>query len=143
MMSTTSAVYAPVTLQEDTQHAILFNLESCQVHSVASDVITIGSSQRSTIRITEDWMSSQHCMIIRYADGFRLYDLNSASGCYVNGARVTENCQIFDGDEITVGHATFAFNLVEKQSQFSSKDAKQGFSWVKAFGNYLRSIGRH
>jgi pSer/pThr/pTyr-binding forkhead associated (FHA) protein len=139
MITSASTHVVSISVDEVRPHAILFDMDSCKVHSLADDAITIGSSSRSTICLSAEDSSPQHCLIVRYADGYKLYDLNSATGCSVNGVRIRENCQIFDGDELKVGNRSFVFNLVQSDA---GKSTGSQTSWVKAFGNYLRGMAK-
>jgi pSer/pThr/pTyr-binding forkhead associated (FHA) protein len=138
---TSSASIARVVLEETKPHAILFDLETGDLNELAADAITIGSSDKSAVRISGPKVSPQHCLIIRYSDGYRLYDLNSRSGCSVNGVKINENCQLFDGDEISIGDFSFVFNLVKPQSTNGTAN-KGTVSWVKSFGKYLFGMNR-
>lgn len=146
MSSASTAFFSPAIVEEATSKAILFNLESCQVHGVGSDVVTIGSSPRCSVVLADKSLAAQHCMISpSESAGYRLYDLNGQVGCSVNGVKVLENSRIYDGDEISVGAHSFVFNLVNKSSQLETNaknDTQDSFSWMKAFGEYLRGMAR-
>ncbi len=71
-------------------------------YTFTQQVITIGRSPRSLMRLDSDTVSSNHAEIHVYADGFVLHDLGSTNGTWVNGERIS-SCLIQDGDFICPG----------------------------------------
>jgi hypothetical protein len=65
---------------------------------------TIGRGSSNDIQITEDeTLSRSHAKIVESNDHFRLYDLGSPNGTFVNGRRMREPQIIEHGDEIRFG----------------------------------------
>ena len=74
-----------------------------------SDVWEIGREERCEIVLTEESVSGRHAQLIHQGGRWRLVNLVSANGIFVNGdKRLT--AYLADGDEITLGMATVVFH---------------------------------
>ena len=72
--------------------------------------LSIGRSSLNQIQIEDLSLSRQQCAI-RWQDGrFRVEDLGSSNGTFVNGLPVTSR-MLEHGDEIRAGHSLFVFLL--------------------------------
>jgi transcriptional regulator with GAF, ATPase, and Fis domain len=69
---------------------------------------TIGRDTSNAICLADLSLSRLHCAIIRTADGWRIRDLNSSNGTFVNGAPVTDH-ELSEGDRIGLGQSEFLF----------------------------------
>lgn len=72
------------------------------VHFVR-DEYTIGRDEGNAVRLTERNISRHHAKLVRHGSEWRLHDLGSYNGCYVNGARVGEPQPLQHGDLIQLG----------------------------------------
>lgn len=54
------------------------------------DASVIGRTSGADIQIANPRVSREHAMIRKKADGYSLYDLDSANGCKVNGMTVRQ-----------------------------------------------------
>lgn len=63
--------------------------------------ITIGRNSDNDIVFKNMRTSGKHCMIYKQGSIFRIKDLNSKNGTYVNGSKVTEKA-LNDGDVINI-----------------------------------------
>ena len=72
------------------------------VHFVRDDY-TIGRDEGNAVRLTERNISRHHARMMKHADAWRLQDLGSYNGCYVNGARVADTQALQHGDLIQLG----------------------------------------
>jgi len=74
-----------------------------------SDVWEIGREERCEVVLTEESVSGRHAQMIHQGGRWRLVNLVSANGIFVNGEkRLT--AYLADGDEITLGMATVVFH---------------------------------
>lgn len=74
------------------------------------DSNSIGRLPRNAIRIADDLVSKEHCLL--FADpggGFRIKDLGSQNGTYVNGQRIAGDAVLADNDVVTVGRTRCVF----------------------------------
>ena len=64
-------------------------------HSLRDDITRIGRSTENDVVITDAAIvSSHHVEIRKQGNAYRLYDLNSRNGTYLNGQRVTEEAPL-------------------------------------------------
>lgn len=68
----------------------------------------IGRSSDSDILLDDITVSRRHAVLEKIEDYYRLVDLDSLNGSYVNGKRV-ENSKLADGDRIQIGKYIFLF----------------------------------
>lgn len=68
-----------------------------------------GQGHSWDIVLTDRGVSRPHAEIARRADGFLLRDLGSANGTLVNGAALSGQHTLSDGDAITFGEAVLVF----------------------------------
>ncbi|HZH04169.1 MAG TPA: GGDEF domain-containing protein [Myxococcaceae bacterium] len=83
----------------------------------------LGRSVEATFQIEDDGISRQHAKVTRDEDGvFRLVDMASTNGTYLNGLRVN-TAPLTDGDKIQMGsHTVLKFSIqdqLEEQYQRS------------------------
>jgi pSer/pThr/pTyr-binding forkhead associated (FHA) protein len=73
-----------------------------------TDATSVGRHPDSNIFLDDVTVSRKHAEIRRGADGFRLHDVGSLNGTYVNRERV-EDAALASGDEIQVGKFKLVF----------------------------------
>lgn len=74
---------------------------------------TVGRGPRVDLAFADAEMSQQHAAI-EFADGgFRICDLGSTNGTYVNGALVRV-CELKNADRVQLGRFVFQFVLEER-----------------------------
>lgn len=72
--------------------------------------VTIGRAPTASLRISDRWLSRQHCTIYRFDDTLVVRDLGSTHGTYVNGQAI-DQAVLRPGDRISVGLTTFVANF--------------------------------
>ncbi len=70
--------------------------------------VTFGRSKKADVFIDDEKLSRVHAKITRMGIGYRLVDLNSRNGTYVNGMRVLEH-PLNSFDIVTLGNTKFKF----------------------------------
>jgi hypothetical protein len=76
-----------------------------------SGAMVLGREATNPIPLDQDTTTSRrHAQIVADGGGYRIQDLGSSNGTYVNGARVTE-AALASGDEISVGGTRFRFEV--------------------------------
>jgi transcriptional regulator with GAF, ATPase, and Fis domain len=84
-----------------------------QVIPLASLELAVGRERTNTLAIDDPVISRRHCVLSGTNGTWRLRDLNSMNGTYVNGLPVQER-ELEDGDQIQVGRSLFAFSSHEQ-----------------------------
>ena len=70
------------------------------------DVVLVGRSPETHIRLNDLSVSRSHMKILRRGDGYRILDLESRNGTWVDGRRIEPNIEVpvTDGQHISVGN---------------------------------------
>jgi len=71
--------------------------------------VRIGRSPENEVVFSSRLVSAHHALIEQDGGGFRIRDLDSTNGTYVNGVRV-RTAELNDGDEVWVGDERFMFD---------------------------------
>ncbi len=74
------------------------------------DLLLIGRSEDCALILLDDTASRHHASVERTEDGFRLKDLGSSNGTFVNGDMNPDRLLI-EGDEIRIGSVHLQFSL--------------------------------
>ena len=77
--------------------------------------MSIGREPANGIRVDDDSVSRRHCLIKRDNGSFRVVDLESYNGTFVNGVPVGEQA-LHHGDQVAVGKIVFLFLLDETEA---------------------------
>lgn len=78
------------------------------VHEFGAAEVVLGRDPDVALALADIDVSRRHARIVRTAAGFRLEDLGSENGCFLNGARI-ESALLSSGDEIVLGGLGFRF----------------------------------
>ena len=118
----TTASYAPAFEEEvekpppaaDFEGAALIELDQVEgtagrrMHDIREETITVGRSPDSDIFLDDVTVSRKHAEITRSERGYRICDVGSLNGTYVNRVRV-DAVDLRNGDEIQIGKYRFKF----------------------------------
>lgn len=85
--------------------------------------VSIGRSADNDVVFSSPLVSRRHAVVERSGDGFRLRDLRSSNGSYVNGTEVTA-VELKDGDEIWIGDERLVFDRRELQRMFEPRGVR-------------------
>lgn len=69
--------------------------------------ISIGRDNHNDIIINDSHVSARHAVITRQGREWKILDLDSTNGTYVNGLRLTGPHSLRPGDKISIGGVTF------------------------------------
>jgi len=89
-------------------------------HVLSSDSYVIGRGDGADLSFADEAMSGSHAAIELGADGFKVRDMGSTNGTFVNGSQV-QSADLKHGDKITVGEHTLQY-LLEKKERGGSYD---------------------
>jgi hypothetical protein len=118
----TTASYAPAFEEERseappavaTDGASLIELDQVEgtagrrMHDMGEETITVGRGPESDIFLDDVTVSRKHAEIERGEHGYRIRDVGSLNGTYVNRVRV-DAVDLRNGDEIQIGKYRFKF----------------------------------
>jgi hypothetical protein len=77
---------------------------------LVKDTYTLGRHRNNDIVISDPKVSSFHARLDRSPDGFKLVDLKSRNGCWVNGKRL-ESALLKTGDEVRLGPMKLTYKV--------------------------------
>lgn len=95
--------------------------EEQKFFSLLEDEITIGKLPGNDFFMDDNSISRKHCKLVRTGDTFKVIDLNSTNGTYVNGKRINEKV-LEVGDNITVGRSILKFLEEQKEQRITDID---------------------
>jgi hypothetical protein len=105
---------------------------------LVSDRTTIGRSQVCDIQIDEPSLSSEHARLVRSEDGWRVINLLSTNGVFVNDEKVFSH-RLNDGDVIRLGRISLKFR--DPNSKAGDSGSSSRFSTGMAIGFVAALIG--
>lgn len=78
--------------------------------------VSLGRTSANHIKIQDTEVSRRHAEIRPDEDGFKLCDLNSSNGTFVNNKR-TDECQLKSGDRLQLGRTVLLFTAQGHQAE--------------------------
>ncbi|MHC4340037.1 MAG: sigma 54-interacting transcriptional regulator, partial [Planctomycetota bacterium] len=106
--------------------------------------LILGRAGSADLRISDRKASAAHCRIERTTSGYRICDLESQNGTWVNGKRVRRR-KLKPGDVICVGSTELRFEDEEAERPRGKRKArveKQLAELEEALGRFLRVAGQ-
>jgi Nif-specific regulatory protein len=94
-----------------------------QVFALSEAALSIGRESSNRLAISDLSLSRRHCQVAREADRFKLTDLDSLNGTFVNEVPVKERW-LEHGDRIRLGDSIFLFLLHEGEPPLPSGEVK-------------------
>lgn len=91
--------------------------DELKVFYLAKDLVVIGKLPKNDIELKDNTVSRQHCRLQRSGKGYKLADMNSTNGCYINGRRV-QSKSLAVGDKITIGRTILSFLAISKGESY-------------------------
>jgi signal transduction histidine kinase len=83
--------------------------------ALSADVLPAGRDSTSKIRLTDTEASRKHAEFVRTADGFRVRDVGSANGTFVNNQSVRD-VLLQPGDHVQIGQTVLVYTLDRGES---------------------------
>jgi hypothetical protein len=73
--------------------------------------LTVGRREPCAILLRDDAVSGRHARFVDAGGRWNVEDLGSTNGTFVNGARISRPVELQPGDVITVGNASWRYEL--------------------------------
>ncbi|MBT8495643.1 MAG: GGDEF domain-containing protein [Deltaproteobacteria bacterium] len=100
---------------------VLAGANTGEMISFGADRVTIGRSEHSDVQLRDSGISRRHCNFIREGTRFKVEDLDSRNGTYVNGKRISRAI-LEDGDKVQLGRSTILrFSLQDRLDETFQK----------------------
>ncbi|MFQ5930382.1 MAG: sigma 54-interacting transcriptional regulator [Acidobacteriota bacterium] len=90
-----------------------------QTLSIIEEEVSIGREASNSLCINDPRISRRHSLIERKGDRFKISDLDSTNGTFINGVPIKERF-LDHGDRISIGGSLLLFLLTEEQPFVSS-----------------------
>ena len=92
---------------------------TCVLHSLPA---IFGRNEEAEVKLTDPWISHQHCKLLEQDGQLIVHDLESKNGVFLHGARVLE-AEVHSGDCLTLGRTEITVRFREPAG---SSDATVG-----------------
>jgi len=103
---------------------------SGQAFALEGTTMVVGRSPDCSIRLEESSVSSEHARLVRDDEGWRVVNLLSTNGTFVNDKKIS-NAAIADGDHVRFGRAEFVFHDPEgRRSATGRSGVMQWLPWA-------------
>lgn len=104
---------------------------SGRVFAISGSTMVVGRSPDCTIHLDESSVSSEHARLVRDDGGWRVINLLSTNGTFVNDQKIS-NSALNDGDRVRFGGAEFVFHDPEgkRRSKSAAAGWKRWLPWV-------------
>ncbi len=102
--------------------------------------ITIGRSPKADVVLEDEKASRLHCGIRNIDNEYRIKDLGSKNGTYLNDERI-ESATLTTGDKLCVGRTILHVEEAKKQGATTAlEDIQQEISGGKGYDTILKEI---
>ena len=81
--------------------------------ALSTGEVAIGRDPANLLAISDPSLSRRHCLLIREGDSFKIRDLESRNGTFLNGVSIKES-ELGHGDQIAIGDSVFVLLLREE-----------------------------
>jgi len=93
-------------------YAMLVSQQARLKYDIDKPMVNIGRAEQNHICLDGEKISRQHASIKLEGDVFRIYDLGSANGTFVNDVQVRAPVALKDGDRVRFGNMEFIFKPI-------------------------------
>lgn len=104
----------PIVAEKQASLTIIKGNQLGQIY-ILDDEKVIGRCDGATIILTDSGISRRHLLIQKQDNTFKATDLNSTNGTEINDAKITDSCQLKDGDKIRIAGTVFKFSYHDKE----------------------------
>ncbi|MDR1810326.1 MAG: FHA domain-containing protein [Prevotella sp.] len=87
-------------------------------------LITIGRDTDNSIVINDSKVSRHHLQIICEGDNFRIVDLGSTNGTFVNDCKITGETRLYPNDTVRIGNTVLPWQSYFKDKRLKMKDKR-------------------
>ncbi len=110
------------------------------VFSLSDDVVRIGRASENHVCLIDPKVSRLHCEIHKDAENFKVIDLDSRNGTFVNGVPVKGRV-LEEADYLRIGDSSFVFLLSDEQLELVQRVAALGEGKLEAEATVIIGAG--
>lgn len=103
------------------------------LQELTEDALTIGRVEDNTVRIDDGSVSSHHAEIVNEGGSYKVRDLDSTNGTFVNDSQITE-AVLNDGDIVRFGSVESRFEADQVAESGEAQPLPQTERAVASFG---------
>ncbi len=92
--------------------------EEFKIFHLNKEVVKVGKLSTNDFQLNDNSVSRQHCQFLKSKDGYKIVDLNSTNGTFVNGKKIKERV-LKEEDNVTIGRTTLTFVAIKEEEQVS------------------------
>ncbi len=108
--------------------------------ALGGEPVVIGRDPEADLTIADEKASRRHCVIEPADDAYRVRDLGSKNGTFVNGARV-DTAPLSPGDRIRVGGLLLTFEDEKRKGERTMlREVAEEMDGGKGFGTIVREL---
>ena len=96
-------------------------IEELKTFYLSKEVITVGKLSSNDFQLNDNSVSRNHCKFERSKNSYKLIDMGSTNGTYVNGKRIDES-ELKENDNITIGRTILKFLMVSEKESYTDVD---------------------
>ncbi len=86
-----------------------------KLFELTADIVTVGRDATNKLRLHDTEVSRRHAEFARTPDGYRLRDLGSVNGSFVNDQAVRD-VLLRPGDQVHIGQTVLVYNLTREET---------------------------
>ncbi|MDQ1353427.1 MAG: hypothetical protein QG657_3733, partial [Acidobacteriota bacterium] len=95
--------------------------EESKSHLLSKETVTVGKLSTNDLQLNDSSVSRYHCKFVRTKSSYKIVDLGSTNGTFVEGKKIKEKL-LDEGESITIGRTTLKFLQVTKAQNFVEED---------------------
>ncbi len=95
--------------------------EETKSHLLGKETVTVGKLSTNDLQLNDSSVSRYHCKFVKAKNSYKVVDLGSTNGTFVEGKKVKEKL-LEEGESITIGRTTLKFLPVARAQNFVEQD---------------------
>jgi adenylate cyclase len=95
--------------------------DELNIFHLTKETINVGKLSNNDFPLSDNSVSRNHCKFVRVGETYKVIDLGSTNGTFVNGSRENEKV-LQEGDNITIGRTILKFLVEEKKESYTDVD---------------------
>jgi adenylate cyclase len=88
-------------------------------YHLTKEMVTSGKLSTNDFQVSDNSISRNHCKFVKTKESYKVIDLGSTNGTFVNGRKIKEKV-LKVGDNVTIGRTMLKFLSVSRTDSFSS-----------------------
>lgn len=95
--------------------------DEARSHQLIKEIVTVGKLPTNDLQLNDNSVSRYHCKFVRTKGGYKIIDLGSTNGTFIDGKKIKEKI-LAEGENISIGRTTLKFVQISKSQNFTEED---------------------